>query len=196
MRKMWADFAVRTVYGQASPSPSPSASPTNIAPIGIFDGVSGTQAIGWACDMDVPATAIDVQLYIDDQPVGTARAERTGEEAIGPYCGGLKNRRYAIDIPDRFKDGTTHTAKITALDNITNGINTQLNGSPKTFTLALPTVKVGDIEPIPGGDSDVDLSDFTLFVEDYNKNNLRSDFNHDGFLTLGDFILLAENYEK
>ena len=120
----------------AVPSPSPSPSPrANTAPIGIFDGVYGTQLIGWACDLDVPATAPWVHLYIDDKYVSVYKADKTGAAGIAANCGGYPDRRFVIDIPAQFKNGVAHLAKVYVIDNVSPGINTLTNGSPKSFTL-------------------------------------------------------------
>lgn len=110
----------------------------NSPPKGVFDGVFGSQLRGWTCDLDVPSTAPNIHVYIDDQFGWAATTGEEGEDSIAPHCGGFKDRRIKTDIPDKYKDGKTHSAKIYALDNITNGTNTMLNGSPKNFKLDPP----------------------------------------------------------
>lgn len=183
----------------------------NSAPAGIFDGVFGTQLIGWTCDLDVPTTAPFVHLYIDEQFVLADKADKTGEDPISPYCGGYKDRRYIINIPDKFKDGKNHSAKVYGIDNITTGTNTLLNGSPKTFNIqlsgspshspsALPsasassTMKIGDIN----SDGKVDIFDFNRLLSDFGKTgeNLPSDLDRNKKVDIFDFNILLKNFGK
>lgn len=164
----------------------------NSPPKGIFDGVFGSQLLGWACDLDTPSAPINVEYYIDDQPLAFVLADRPGAAGIASNCGGFPDRRFIIDIPNQYKDGKPHTAKVFGVDNLRFVAPRLLNGSPKTFNLPAP--KIGDLNPPAGGDGNVDMADFNIFARYYKDKNLRADFNGNGKVDLADLNMLIRNF--
>src|SRR3989344_88033 len=79
--------------------------PATGAPIGSFDGIDGSQIAGWVCDLDMPSTASYVEMYIDDYSVGYSPADKPAEQGVADACGGFKDHRFLLEIPDQYKDG-------------------------------------------------------------------------------------------
>ena len=48
----------------------------------------------------------------------------------------------------------------------------------------------------PDSNNKVDIDDFTLLVQDYNKTGSPADFNLTGTVDIDDFLILVQNYNK
>lgn len=80
---------------------------------GDLTGLSGTVVFGWAFDPDLPDSAVDVSVWVDDRKVATGPADHLrndlGDQGIGESrCG------YSFDIKDSLLDGLPHRIRVTA----------------------------------------------------------------------------------
>ncbi len=111
----------------------------NSPPAGRVDRVSSRGVIeGWARDFDQRTTPVNVEIYAD------------GVSGVGSFLGTtVANRAYAsIDasgnigfqyqIPENYKNGSSHTYYIYAQDSQSASTYAQVSGSPKTVTLYSP----------------------------------------------------------
>ncbi len=119
--------------------------PTNVQPIGTFDGASCTNIQGWACDQTNWPTALTVRIYdgvyiSGKQPVAQGTANLSRESAVGTVCGnGTSNHGFSFTTPTALKDNFTHYLYAYAVD-INSGLiaNNYLTGSPKSIKCAGP----------------------------------------------------------
>ena len=109
-------------------------------PIGVHDSSYCAASYGWACDEDDWNHDVVVHFYSDGPAGGggTYRGSYTaddfGEAAIGPNCGGDKDRRFNWNTPAALKDGQPHTIYVYAI-NYPSGSNPTLVNTPKTIQI-------------------------------------------------------------
>ncbi len=138
------------------PPPEPPAPPVDNPPIGQFDFVDCAHLVGWAVDLDQPATVLDVHVYKDaasgaDAFVGSYRADASRSDVNDVYkISG--NHGFDIPTPTVFKDGKAHSIYVYAINPVANKVNPLLGGSPKTLTCPLPP---------PTGQCKLDITKFT-----------------------------------
>ncbi len=111
----------------------------------LCDTSSRAPLDGWACDADNYSQTLNVELYADGQRgsgvlIGTVRANRTREQAVGNECGGIRNHGFVFkleSIPEDFKDGANHQIYAYGI-NIGSGNDTLLKNSPITINCEPP----------------------------------------------------------
>lgn len=128
-----------TIRG-ASPPP-----PVNNFPFGWLDGITQDGIIsGWALDKDRPSESIDVQIYFDG-PAGSGTFiasvnANLYRPDVNQAEGVTGNHGYNFPVPDRYKDGQTHTVWVYGIDrdDPSGNSNRQLFGVPKSFRFDKP----------------------------------------------------------
>jgi hypothetical protein len=144
----------------AEASAALTVAPPDTAPVGWLDSVSsGTMAecgtsSGWALDMDIPGTQIDVYFYLDG-PAGsgtripvagvatTTNIPRPDVNALYPPASG--NHGYTYKIPSASLTPGPHTLHAYAYSTVTGTANTLLLGGGTAFTCtgSSPVVDAG-----------------------------------------------------
>ena len=123
-----------------------STTATGAIPIGHLDTVNSSIIGGWAYQSDIPSTPLAVHFYINKQSTGqtveflstTAGGYRPDLAAAG-YGDGYHAFQCAMD----WSDYPAGNYSVEAYAIGTHGVNPQLDGSPKIFTVRAPT---GNIE--------------------------------------------------
>ncbi len=109
-------------FGRPKP-PTPAFS-------GHFDGINGTEAVGWAALPSDPAAAVEVHFY--DGPASAGRL--IGSTVANLPRGGLPvagNHGFSFQIPAELQDGDSHPIHAYA---VAAGKSALLGGSPRAFT--------------------------------------------------------------
>ena len=118
----------------------------NKFPYGWLDVITpGGIILGWALDKDRPSESIDVHIYFDG-PAGSGtfiagvnanlyRADVNQAEGV------TGNHGYNFPVPDRYRDGNTHSVWVYGIDrdDPSGNSNRQLFGVPKTFRFDRPS---------------------------------------------------------
>src|SRR3989344_1778354 len=113
----------------------------NQSPVGYVDGFKSNSDVlaGWAVDGDSPSQSLAIHIYLDKsyaqggQLIGylTASIPRSDVNSVTQLPG---DHGFEFTIPAQYKDGTTHSLYIYAIDP-QGGENPQLNGSPFPFQI-------------------------------------------------------------
>jgi beta-glucanase (GH16 family) len=138
-----------------TPVPPPTAPPANKAPIGNFDEITSAGiARGWTLDPDAKSTSNQVHFYIDGPAgqggtllTGFATNVLRGDVNSAQSASGDHGFEYAI--PTQYKDGKQHKLYAYGIDTANSGLATLLQGSPKTFTIAVPVTPAPVPPPAP-----------------------------------------------
>src|SRR5207253_5982462 len=126
--------------------------------IGFFDVGDCNIIAGWAADRNRPNTAINVNVYIDNQPsplmTVLANASRTDSADIGAAVGSSDNGLHAfnITVPAVLKNGTSHSIAVrfeSSVTNLTNSPRSILCGGPAGgITLSNPKITAFEIRTV------------------------------------------------
>ncbi len=113
-------------------------------PIGWLDWVNLSNngyVSGWALDVAVPSTSLEVHVYFDR---GTAQQRgysgvitNVYRSDVNAIYGATGNHGYAWAIPNELRDGIQHKVEVFAIDPHNAG-NPLLSGTPQYFTWQLP----------------------------------------------------------
>lgn len=123
-------------------------------PKGFLDLATCNTIEGWACDADNYSTPLEINFYKDGPAgeggtiIGSTRAERQREEAVGSACGGNRNHGFLFNTPETVKDDLTHSIYAYAI-NILGGESSLLYSSAKTISGCRPTPNPTPIPPTP-----------------------------------------------
>lgn len=113
-------------------------SAVNQKPTGSFDPITTSGSIGgWAEDPDNVGVPITVNVYIDLN-AGQTGAVPIPVVASAFYSNTIGNHGFTYAIPNVYRDSLSHTVWVWGADltDTTGANNTQLLGSPQTFTFA------------------------------------------------------------
>jgi hypothetical protein len=121
--------------------------PTNVVPIGNFDGASCSALTGWACDQDVATQSISVDIWQENQAnqpgssfAARLQANAISSGAVATLCGGGGYHGFNVPLPASLKDGKTHALYAYAVDSKGGGSPSKLlNNAPLSVTCAAPT---------------------------------------------------------
>lgn len=112
------------------PAPPPPPPTVNPDPKGMFDTIDCNLIRGWAFDDSVPTKAIDIHIYIDNNPPIGLTANASRPDVGSAYPGRGNNHGYSLSTPASLKDGKPHTVKIYAIginnSGALDGINPEL----------------------------------------------------------------------
>jgi hypothetical protein len=115
---------------------------TDRPPYGWLDGVNGVRVFGWACDPDIPASAVEVHLYFGGPPGGATTvygvsgilANRPSEAAVNSACGGGTAHRFEWYMPASLRDYLGSRPYPVYAYAVTPTASAALSGAPKTMT--------------------------------------------------------------
>ncbi len=159
------DGILRFYYGddiEVTQATGPCINTNERAPDGELESVDCSFIEGWSQDPDTPTTAVDVLVYVDEQPGDPAAAPTVVDVADltrSDLCAALGScdHGFLIPTPARVFDGNEHTVHVFVSDT-EGGADRELGGSPRTVTCnARPDAGSGgamsDAGPGPSGGS-------------------------------------------
>jgi hypothetical protein len=124
------------------PTPTPTPPPVNVNGVtGMISVVSSTgKATGYAGDTTVPTKTLGVNFYLDGPSGAGILLNNAAIQAnLSGFNGGIAGAHaFTFYIPILYRDGVSHTLYVYADD---GGIETELQGSPYTFTAYTSTIE-------------------------------------------------------
>jgi len=143
----------------------------NKAPVGAFDICNKAVLAGWAWDEDSPASAIQVELWIDGEQFLTLSANSKRDGLKWSNVTPDPNHGWVTTTPGVLLDNKTHTIRAYAV-NIPAGVKVELQGSPKTYRQEENTAPMGnywhaDEQWLRGWAADPDLGTQACEIEIY-----------------------------
>jgi hypothetical protein len=149
-------YAIDTNTGQAAKLAPTRSFILDQKPIGSFDGILPIGRIdGWTFDPDTKNTNIDYHVYISNDAgcavnctgyanntTNISRADVDAAYGISP----AGNHGFNFTIPAAWYDGIIHYARVYGINSDpSGGGNTELIGSPRSFTMPAPTGTITNI---------------------------------------------------
>jgi uncharacterized repeat protein (TIGR01451 family) len=101
-------------------------------PGGSFDSADCSFISGWAWDPQQPNTPISVNIYADDNLVGSVSADQFRQDLLNAGIGNGVHG-FSLATPANLKDGQPHQIRVRIVS-----ATSYINGSPKTITCASP----------------------------------------------------------
>ncbi|MEZ4449593.1 MAG: M23 family metallopeptidase [Nannocystaceae bacterium] len=135
----------------------------NVPPKGTLEAAGCDAIVGWAQDPSTPKKAIEVRFAYDGKPsdpdaiLRTMLAELERADLCEPL--GSCDHGFRAPTPLRLFDGAEHSVRVHGLDS-EGGDDTQLDGSPTTFTCTVPAAN-GVLRPV--ADASIDNWAFSTF---------------------------------
>ncbi len=144
----------------------PSYNCNNLPPKGTLDAVGCDGVFGWGQDPNGPAAPIDVYVSFNGGPFDPgasgqfAKASVKRDDLCTPL--GSCEHAFAMTAPLSQLDGQPHPVRAWAMDS-EGGTNTELEGSPKTFT-CLRSAPAGVLRHVTGPPS-LTAWQFSMFMD-------------------------------
>jgi|GEM_PF-6582267 len=109
-------------------------------PVGFFDAADCSSLVGWACDPDDYAAALQVYFYADGPAgtgsfVGATTANLAREAAVGNLCGGYSAHGFSFPVPASLFNGNSRAIYAYAIDTAPNN-SSLIAGGPKAINCA------------------------------------------------------------
>ncbi|MCF8060134.1 MAG: hypothetical protein K9K67_12615 [Bacteriovoracaceae bacterium] len=127
---------------QGPTAPTPTPPPVNVNGVtGMISVVSSTgKATGYTGDTFVPTKTLGVSFYLDGPSGAGILLNNSPIQAnLAGFNGGIAGAHaFTFYVPILYRDGVSHTLYVYADD---NGIETELQGSPYTFTAYTSTIE-------------------------------------------------------
>ncbi len=153
---------------------------------GFFDGINGTDAVGWAALNADPGVAVDIHFYDGPSHAGRMIGSVTANQPRGglPVAG---DHGFTFRIPASVQDGAPHQIHAYA---VAAGKSALLNGSPRAFQRELVSRNVV-VEVFSGAVGSVRVPNATVRIGGETRTSDGNGFTH-FFIAEGGYDLTVE----